>query len=146
MKIALKYGLVITLVLVAWVVLARFILAVPADSAVNMVGPILFNLTAIVAIYLGITARSREGELSFKDGVKVGISISLVYALSSCLFFFIVFLIVGPQMLASEPMAQQYPIWQVALFAYAGMFFGALVLGLVYSTVISFLLVKARRG
>jgi len=73
-------------------------------------------------------------------------AISLVYGISSCLFFFIVFLFVGPRLMANEPMAQNYPMWQVALAAYAGMFFGALILGLVYSTIVSFLLVRARKG
>jgi hypothetical protein len=55
------------------------------------------------------------------------------------------FLLVGPKLMANEPMAQNYPMWQVALGAFAGMFFGALILGLVYSTLVSFMLVRARR-
>ncbi len=109
-------------------------------------GPILFNLATIVAIYLGIKARAANQELSFKQGIKTGLGISLVYGISSCLFFLIVFLFVGPRLMANEPTAQDYPIWRVALGAYAGMFFGALILGLIYSTVISFMLVRARRG
>ena len=52
-------------------------------------------------------------------------------------------------MMAAEPMAANYPIWKVALQAFAGMFFGSLILGLVYSTIISFFLAKrssAARG
>jgi hypothetical protein len=145
MKIALKYGLMITLVVVVWVLVTKFLFPVSPESSVNVLGPILFNLASIVAIYLGIVASGRERELSFKESLKTGMSISLVYALSACLFFFVMFLIVGPTLMANEPMAQTYPMWQVALLAYAGMFFGSLVLGLVYSTVIAFLLVRARR-
>lgn len=145
MKIALKYGLMITLVVVAWILVMRFVFQIRPESSVNVLGPILFNLAAIVAIYLGIRASGRERELTFKEGLKTGMAISLVYAASACLFFFIVFLMLGPTLMANEPMAQTYPMWQVALFAYAGMFFGALILGLIYSTVISFFLVKARR-
>jgi hypothetical protein len=47
--------------------------------------------------------------------------------------------------MANEPMAQNYPMWQVALAAYAGMFFGALILGLMYSTAISFMLVRVKK-
>lgn len=145
MKIALKYGLMITLVVVVWVLVTKFLFPVSPESSVNVLGPILFNLASIVAIYFGIMATGRERELSFKESLKTGMSISLVYALSACLFFFVMFLIVGPTLMANEPMAQTYPKWQVALLAYAGMFLGSLVLGLVYSTVIAFLLVRARR-
>jgi hypothetical protein len=146
MKIAIKYGLTITLVVVLWVLVTHFLFPVVPESKVNVLGPILFNLATIVAIYLGIQARAANEELSFKQGIKTGLAISLVYGISSCLFFLIVFLFVGPKLMANEPMAQNYPMWQVALAAYAGMFFGALILGLIYSTVISFMLVRAKRG
>ncbi|MGH9968726.1 MAG: DUF4199 family protein [Pyrinomonadaceae bacterium] len=146
MKIALKYGLMIALVVVVWVVVTKFLFPVSPESSVNLLGPLLFNLAAIVAIYLGIRASGRDGRLSFKEGLKTGMSISLVYALSACLFFFILFLAIGPTLMASEPTAQTHPTWQVALLAFAGMFLGALVFGLVFSAIISFLLVRARRG
>ncbi|MCM3873739.1 MAG: DUF4199 family protein [Pyrinomonadaceae bacterium] len=146
MKIAIKYGLSITLVVVLWVLVTHFVFPLGPDSKANALGPILFNLAEMVAIYLGIKASTANGELSFKQGVKTGATISLVYGISSCLFFFVALLFVGPGLMANEPMAQNYPTWQVALAASAGMFFGALIMGLVYSTVISFLLVKARKG
>ncbi len=146
MKIALKYGLLITIVVVLWVILVRFIFPVSPESPVNMLAPILFNLAAIVAIYFGIRARGRKGAHTFKEGLSTGLSISFVYAVSSCLFFFVLYLIVGPKLLASEPLAQVYPLWQVALFSYAGMFFGALLAGLIFSTVISFFMVRTRRN
>ena len=146
MKIAVKYGLLITLVVVLWVLFTRFIFPLSPQSPANVLAPILFNLAAIAAIYFGIRASEREHELTFKGGLKTGMSIALIYAASSCLFFFIVNLIVGPKLLASEPTAQTYPPWQVALFAYAGLFFGALIAGLIFSTIISFILVKTRKS
>lgn len=146
MKIAIKYGLSITLVVVFWVLITHFLFPLAPESKANILAPIFFNLAAIVAIYLGIKASAANVELSFKQGIKTGMAISLVYGISSCLFFFIVFLFVGPSLMANEPMAQNYPMWQVALAAYVGMFLGALILGLVYSTVVSFLLVRAGRG
>jgi hypothetical protein len=145
-KTALRYGLPITLVVVVWVVATRFLFSISPDSTVNMLAPIPFNLAAIIAIYLGIKATSRQRELNFREGVRIGFSISLVYAISTCLFFFILFLIIGPALMANEPTAQTYPTWQVALVAFSGMFVGAVVLGLFYSTIISFLLVRSRRG
>lgn len=145
MRIAIKYGLLITVVVVVWVIVTHFLFTLAPTSKLNMLAPVLFNLAAIMAIYLGIKERKAETEMSFKTGLKTGTSISLVYAITACLFFFIVFLIVGPSLMANEPMAATYPLWQVALFAYAGMFLGSLILGLVYSTIISFFLVRRNR-
>lgn len=148
MKIALKYGLLITLVVVLWVVIARFMLGITPQSKADLLAPILFNLAAIASMYMGLKASMKEcdGVFSFKDGVKTGFAISVVYAVSSCLFFFIVFLFTGPALLANEPMAKTRPLWQVALLAYLGLGVGAIVFGLIYSTIISFILVKKSRA
>ena len=146
MRIAIKYGLMITLVVVIWVLITHFLFAISPESKINILGPILFNLAAIVAIYLGIKAKQAGSAMSFKEGLKTGVSISLAYALSVSIFFLILFLLVGPTLMANEPMAQNYPLWQRALGAFAGLFFGALILGTVYATIISFLLVRRARS
>ncbi len=147
MRIALRFGLLITAVVVAWVVIVRLLMGVGADSKANVFAPILFNLAAIVAIYLGIKARKNElgGELGFKEGLKSGVGISFVYATSACLFFMLEYLVAGPRLLLSEGGPQNRPLWQLAVFAYAGLFFGSLLFGLIYSTVISFFLARRRR-
>jgi len=147
MKIALKYGLLITAVVIVWIVVVRFVFGVGADSKANIIAPILFNIAAIVAIFCGMRERKRElkGELRFKEGLKVGMAISLAYAISACLFFMIQYLIAGPQLLLSESGPAPGPLWRIAVFAYAGLFFGSLFFGLIYSTVIAFILAK-RQG
>jgi hypothetical protein len=144
MKIALKYGLLITAVVVAWVVIVRLVLEVGPESKANLIAPILFNLTTIVAIFLGMRARKRElgGNLYFKEGLKTGMSISLAYAVSACLFFVLQYLIAGPKLLLTEAGAETRPLWQLAVFAYAGLFFGSLLFGLIYSTIIAFFIAK----
>jgi len=144
MKIALRYGLLITAVVVAWIVVVRFVMNIGADSKANVIAPILFNLAAIVAILLAMKARKKEldGDLSFKEGLKTGMGVSLVYAISACLFFMIEFLVAGPKLLMSEAGPQVGPMWQVAALAYAGLFLGSLFFGLIYSTVISFFLAR----
>lgn len=146
MKIALKYGLLITAAVIAWVVVVRLFLGIGADSKANIIAPILFNITTIAAIFLGMSSRKKEmgGDLSFREGIKVGMAISLVYALSACLFFFVQFLIAGPKLLLSEAGEQTTPLWQVAVMAYAGLFFGSLVFGLIYSTIIAFFIARRR--
>ena len=145
-KIALKYGLIITLVVVAWIVIVRFVMRVGPDSNLHAAGPLLFNLAEFVSIYFGIN--QRKGQLgdgfSFKEGMQTGFLISLVYAISSCLFFVIQYLIAGPKLLMSEAGLQSRPVWQIALMAYAGLFFGALILGLLYSAVSAFFLARQR--
>jgi len=142
MKLAIKYGLLITSVVVVWILITHFVFTVPPGSIINAIGPVLFNFAAIVAIYLGIKTRQAAGDMSFKEGLKTGVSIAFVYALTACIFFLILLLAVGPTVMANEPMDRNSPIWQQALGAFAGLFFGSLILGLVYSTVISFLLVR----
>lgn len=145
MRIALKYGLLITLVIIIWVVVTHFVFPLPPTSALNLLAPVLFNLTAIIALFLGIKSRKAEGDMSFKEGLKTGLSISFVYAISASLFFLLLLLIVGPSLMAAEPLAGNYPVWKVALRAFAAMFFGSLILGLVYATIISFFLAKRHR-
>ncbi|SRR6266511_5536771 len=145
MKVALRYGLPVTIVVILWVAITRFIFPLDPKSSANLIAPVIFNLAEIVAIYLGIKASERTaGQRSFKSSIVAGLSVAFVYAVSSCLFFALLYLIVGPKLLLSEPMSRNYPLWQVALFAYVGMFFGSLILGLIYSTIISFLLSSRR--
>ena len=147
MKIALKYGLLITAVVVVWIVIVRLWLGVGASPKAQIVSGVLFNATAILAIFLGMKERKKAlgGGLSFKEGVKTGMAISLVYAISACLFFMIEYLVAGPKLLLSEAGPQTGPLWQVAVMAYAGLFFGSLLFGLIYSTLISFFLARRLR-
>jgi hypothetical protein len=146
MKIAVKYGLLVTSVVIAWVVIVRFLIGVGPDSRVNMLAPVLFNVAQIIAIFLGTIRRKRElaEQLPFKEGVKTGLGISFVYALTSCLFFAVAYLIVGPKLLMAEPGAADRPLWQLVLMAYAGLFFFSIIFGLIYATLISFFLARRR--
>ena len=145
MKIALKYGLLITLGVVLWIVIAHALVPDPSSKVHSLGAGVFFNLLEIVGIYLGIRAKERAngGKLAFKEALKTGVSIAVVYAISSCLFFLVEILILGPKMLSGEGAAGQ-PLWRVALGAFAGLFVGAILLGLIYSTLISFVLAKRR--
>jgi hypothetical protein len=147
MKIAVKYGLAITVVVVAWIIVVRHLMGVGADSKANVIAPILFNVAQIVAIFLGMIRRKNEagGQLDFKDGLKTGVGISFVYAASACLFFVIEYLIAGPKLLLAEVGPSTRPLWQNAAMAFAGLFLGSLIFGVIYSTVISFFLARRMR-
>ncbi len=146
MRIALKYGLLITLVVAVWIVVVRLWIGIGSDSKLNIIAPILFNLTAILSTYAGIKEWQRQrGEgFSFKQGLKTGMAISLVYAISACLFFVAEYLVSGPKLLQGEFGPSNLSFRQMALRAYGGLFFGSLFFGLIYSTMIAFLLARRR--
>jgi hypothetical protein len=146
LKIALKYGLLITIGVIAWVVIAHLLVPDPR-SPVHTFGPLLFfNLLEIVGIYLGIRAKGNESteQYPFKRDVKAGVSIAIVYVVSTSLFFVVAVGIFGAKLMAAEPGAENQSPWRTALGAFAGLAF-AVVLGLIYSTIISFLIAYRQR-
>ncbi|SRR6266496_259228 len=144
MKIALKYGLLITLGVIAWVVGAHSLVPDPTSKVHSFGSGIFFNLLEISGIYLGIRAKGLEvgGKSTFKEGLKTGVAIALVYGFSASLFFLMTILLVGTKLMGAEARAQTQPLWQVMAGAFAGLFLGALLFGLIYSTVISFVLAR----
>ena len=144
MKVALKYGLIATLGVAAWVLIMHSLITDP-NSAVHTLGaPIFFNIFHFAVIYLGLKELEREkgDRPTFKEGLKTGVGISFVYALTVSLFFVGVIAVVGTKWLASEPIAGEAPMSRVMTGAFVGLFIGALVFGLIYSTLISFFLAK----
>src|SRR5918996_5257306 len=105
MKIPLRYGLMITLGVMAWVIIAHLLVTNPRSSVHTLGAPIFFNILHFVMIYLGLTAKEREygDKQTFKKGLQTGVSISLVYAITASLFFVGVLIFVGTRWLASEP-------------------------------------------
>lgn len=144
MKIPLKYGLLITLGAIAWVVAAHLLVPDPRSPVHSLGAGICFNLLHIAGIYLAIkTAKNEAAEgLSFKKGVQTGVATAFVYALSFCLFFVLALAIVGPRLMASEPGMENMPVWRVAVAAFVGLFAMSLIFGLIYATLISFFLAK----
>ena len=147
MKIALKYGLLITLGAIVWVVVAHLLVPDPRSPVHSLGAGIFFNILHITGIYLAITTLRNEtgGDLDFKAGMKTGVATAFVYAASFCLFFVIAIFVVGSKLMASEPGAENLTLWKVALGAFLGLFLGSLLFGLIYSTLISFFLAR-RKG
>jgi len=143
-RIALKYGLLITLGGIAWVVIAHLLVPDPGSPVHRFGAGIFFNILQIAGIYLAIATLKKESgdQVIFKAGVKTGLATAFVYAFSFCLFFVVALLVVGPGLMASEPDTQNLSVWQRALFAFVSLFLGSLIFGLIYSTLISFFLAK----
>lgn len=147
MKLALKYGLTITAGIIVWVIVAH--LLVPnSQSKVHSLGAVFFfNTLEFIVIFLGIRALERErgDKPTFKEGLKLGVAIAFVYAVSAGLFFVGVLLVIGPKWMQSEPSALRgMALWWVAAQAFIGLCGFGLLFGLVYSTLISFALAKRR--
>jgi len=148
MKTPIKFGLLITLGVMAWVLIAHSTITNPQSLVHTFGGPVFFNVLQFIMIYLGLKAREREkaDKLTFKEGLKTGVAISFVYALTVSLFFAGVLAVVGTKWLASEPGIASMPASRVAAQAFIGLFLGSMLFGLIYSTVISFFLAKRLSG
>jgi len=146
-KLAIKYGMIIGIGVMAWVIVTH-VLVPNLQSLIHSLGTVtFFNLLQFAEIYLGLKEleRERRDKVSFKEGIKAGVAISVVYAIAASLFFAGALLLIGPQFMAGDQMsAPQLPTWKVALQAFAGLGLGAIFFGLIYSTVISFFLAKRR--
>lgn len=144
MNVPIKYGLLITLGVMAWVIIAHLLIPNPQSLAHTLVGPIFFNVLQFAMIYAGLKAKEREygDKQDFKKGLKTGIAISFVYAVTASLFFVVLVAFVGTRWIGNDPGAVNRPEWLVLAQAFAGLFIGALFLGLLYSSVISFFLAK----
>ena len=143
LNIPIKYGLMITLGVIAWVLITHSLFG--PRSAVHTFGAMIwFNVLQFMMIYLGLRAKQREygDKQDFKKGLKTGVAISAFYGLFACLFFAMVLVFVGTRWLDAEPGAFNESPTIVAAKAFAGLFVTALFLGLIYSAVIAFFLAK----
>ena len=146
MKIPLKYGLLITLGVIAWVLITRSLVTNPQSIVHTLGAPVFFNVLQFAMIYLGLKALEHErgDRPTFKEGLKTGVAISLVYGLTTSLFFVVLLTIVGTKWMSNEHGAPNIPLWRTVLIAFLAFFIGAMFFGLIYSTVLSFFLAKRR--
>ena len=144
MKIPIKYGLMTAFGLIAWVLITHALISNPDSPVHKFGGPIVFNVLHFIMIFLGIKAHERErGEkLMFKEALATGVSIAVVFALTATLFFVVVVLVIGTRWMGGEPGAGTMPTWFLMVQAFAGIFIGTIIFGLIYSTVISAFVAK----
>ena len=103
MKIALKYGIAVTLTIAGWVALKHFVLHFEGPRA-QIADVAVFNLSAIVGLSLGIGSRrmANGGWLTFVQGWKTGISIAVTYSILTSLYFLFLLALVGPKLMQQE--------------------------------------------
>lgn len=144
MKIPLKYGLLTALGLIAWVLVTHSLISNQRSPVMTLGGPIFFNVLHFIMIFLGIKAleHQRGAKLAFKEAVKTGVSIAFVFAVTATLFFICVVFLIGTRWMGGEPGAGATPTWIVMVQAFAGLFLGTMIFGLIYSTVIAFFVAR----
>jgi len=144
MKIPIKYGLLTALGLIAWVLVTHSLLSNQQSPVIILGGPIFFNVLHFVMIFLGLKAleHQRGGKLAFKEAVKTGVLIALVFAVTATLFFVCVVFLIGTRWMGAEAGAGATPTWIVMVQAFAGLFLGTMIFGLIYSTVIAFFVAR----
>src|ERR1043166_6508822 len=88
MKIALKYGVPVTLVIAAWVALKHFVLHLQGPGA-QLSDVAVFNFSAIVGLMMGIKEKrlANGNKLTFGDGFLTGLGIAITFAILTSLYF-----------------------------------------------------------
>jgi uncharacterized membrane protein len=144
MKIPIKYGLMTAMAAMAWVLIAHSVVPNPQSPVHTFGAMTFFNVVHFIMIFLGVRALEREkrDRPTFKEGLKTGVWISFFYGLTMSLFFIVVVAVIGTRWIENEPAMADLPKWRIAAQAFTGIFLGAMFLGLIYSTVISFFLAK----
>jgi hypothetical protein len=137
MKIALKYGIAVTLIIAVWVALKHFVLHLEGPSA-QFADLAIFNLTAIVGLGLGIRERrfANGDSLSLVQGLTTGISIAVTYAILTSLYFALLLAAVGPKLMQQEGETS-------IVKAFLGVSLVFAVLGTIFSALISLALRKS---
>src|SRR5204862_4197933 len=98
MKIALKYGIGVTLVIAVWVALKHFVLHLEGANA-QFADIAVFNFTAIVGLMMGIKEKriANGNSLTFGQGFMTGLSIVITYSILTSLYFVALLALVGPK-------------------------------------------------
>jgi hypothetical protein len=137
MKIALKYGIAVTLVIAGWVALKHFVLHFQGPGA-QIADLAIFNLAAITGLTLGIREKrtATAGRLTFGDGLFTGIKIAVTYAILTSAYFAVLLATVGPKLMQQEGETS-------VVKAFLGVSIAFALIGTVFSAVITLVLKKS---
>jgi hypothetical protein len=137
MKIILKYGIAVTLIIAAWVALKHFVLHLQGPSA-QLMDVAVFNLTAIVSLGMGIKEKrsANRNRLTFLQGLGTGMSIAITYAILTSVYFVLLLSIVGPKLMQQEGETS-------VVKAFFGVSIGFALFGTIFSALISLVLRKS---
>ncbi|MEO8434673.1 MAG: DUF4199 domain-containing protein [Pyrinomonadaceae bacterium] len=145
MQKTFKYGVLVAIIIAAWVALKHLVLHIdPARAAIF--DTIVFNAAGILGLFLGISAEKARngGALSFGAGVKTGFFVALNYAVLTAIYFAVLLLIIGPKLM--QQAGEAGPGGEVTALivaqAFAGVLIGLTLTGTILSLIISLILRK----
>jgi uncharacterized membrane protein len=141
MNVSIKYGGIIAIGVIVWVLISNYIFHPDPNSGAASFTVLFFNVLPIVCLYLGINEKRKATARQFVigQGVATGLSIMAVYIVIASLFF----IVMGPRLLAQQ---QAGPEQASVLQHLAGFIFFALIGGLFYSALISFVIKRFYGG
>jgi hypothetical protein len=136
MRLALKYGILVTVVIAAWVALKHFVLHLESQSA-QFADIAIFNLAAITGLALGIRQKCtmNGGRLRFGEGWITGIKIAVTYAILTSAYFTILLTTVGSKLMQQEGETS-------VVKAFLGISIGFALFGTVFSAIIALVIRK----
>jgi len=136
MKLAFKYGVLVTVAIGAWIALKYFVLGLAGPSA-QLADLFVFNFAAIVGLTLGIRERRKAngGSLTFLEGLRTGISIAVTYAILTSVYFAGLLIVVGPKLMQQEGETS-------VVKAFLGVSIVFAVMGTIFSALIALVLRK----
>lgn len=136
MKIALKYGIAVTVVIAAWVALKHFVLHLEGPTA-QIADVVIFNLAAITGLTLGIREKrtTNGGTLTFGDGWITGIKIAVTYAILTSAYFAFLLATVGTKLMQQEGETSMVKAFLAVSIVFA-------LFGTVFSAIIALILKK----
>jgi len=117
-----------------WVPLKHFVLHLESTPA-QVADGVIFNLTAIVVLTLGIREKraSNGRTLTFGDGLLTGIKIAVTYAILTSAYFAVLLATVGPKLMQREGETS-------IVKAFLGVSIGFALFGTVFSAIIALIL------
>lgn len=141
-KTHVKYGLIMSALTAAFILSMHLTGQYTNLKERSPIEFVFIALTPVLVWYFGIRAHKKKllGKLSWKEGVKEGFLIALVYALTSPFVYLIYYLLINPEIVAF--MRQEYgmqtsSLEMVILMDVLVQFVAALVMGTLYGAVIA---------
>jgi hypothetical protein len=143
MKRALKYGVLVTVIIAVWVALKHWGLHLSPERAA-IFDTLIFNVAGLVGLSLGISDKrsANHGALSFGEGMKTGVSIAVTYAILTAIYFAVLLVIVGPKLMqqAGEVEPGGAVTTLILVQAFSGVLIGLTVIGTILSVFVSLVL------
>lgn len=144
-KTHVKYGLIMSALTAAFILSMHLTGQYTQLQERSPVEFIFIALTPILVWYFGIRAHKKklQGKLSWKEGVREGFLIAVVYALTSPFVYLTYYLLINPELIIF--MRQEYgmqtsSLAMVVFLDILVQFVAALVMGALYGAVISLFL------